>query len=188
MEAARAGDAGRGFAVVATEVRALAQRSADAAKEIKALISASGQQVDTGVKLVGETGQALARIVEQVTRLNDLIGDIAGSAQEQATGLQQVNAAVNQMDQVTQQNAAMVEESTAASHSLSQEAEALARLIGQFQIGQSIVPTAAKPASRETPMNRRSLATVPTSKVVALLRHDAPKPVMAGAQDSWDEF
>jgi methyl-accepting chemotaxis protein len=134
VEAARAGDAGRGFAVVATEVRALAQRSADAAKEIKTLISASGQQVESGVRLVGETGKALERIVDQVKRLSGLVTDIAASAQEQATGLNEVNAAVNQMDQVTQQNAAMVEEATAASHSLSREAEELARLVAQFEI------------------------------------------------------
>jgi methyl-accepting chemotaxis protein len=135
VEAARAGDAGRGFAVVATEVRALAQRSADAAKEIKALISTSGQEVESGVKLVGETGRALDRIAAQVAKVNDLVGEIAASAQEQSTGLNQVNTAVNQMDQVTQQNAAMVEQSTAASHSLAGEAEALARLVGRFQIG-----------------------------------------------------
>jgi methyl-accepting chemotaxis protein len=135
VEAARAGEAGRGFAVVATEVRALAQRSADAAKEIKALISTSGGQVESGVRLVGETGKSLERIVEQVKRLNGLVAEIAGSAQEQATGLNEVNTALNQMDQVTQQNAAMVEEATAASHSLAREAEALARLVSQFQIG-----------------------------------------------------
>ena len=122
VEAARAGDAGRGFAVVATEVRALAQRSADAAKEIKALISASTQQVDVGVKLVSETGQALGRIVTQVSQLNGLVAELAASAKEQSTGLGEVNAAVNQMDQVTQQNAAMVEQATAASHGLSGEA------------------------------------------------------------------
>jgi methyl-accepting chemotaxis protein len=99
---------------VATEVRALAQRSADAAKEIKALISGSGQQVQAGVKLVADTGNALGRIVAQVAKLNDLIAEIAASAREQATGLDQVNNAVNQMDQVTQQNAAMVEQTTAA--------------------------------------------------------------------------
>jgi methyl-accepting chemotaxis protein len=137
VEAARAGEAGRGFAVVATEVRALAQRSADAAKEIKALISASGQQVESGVKLVGETGRALDRIVAQVVKVNELVSDIAASAQEQSTGLAQVNTAVNQMDQVTQQNAAMVEQSTAASHSLAGEAEELARLVGRFRTGQS---------------------------------------------------
>jgi methyl-accepting chemotaxis protein len=135
VEAARAGEAGRGFAVVATEVRALAQRSADAAKEIKMLISASGTQVETGVKLVGDTGKALTRIVEQVSRLNGLVMDIAASAQEQATALGEVNNAVNAMDQTTQQNAAMVEESTAASHGLAKEAAELARLVGRFSIG-----------------------------------------------------
>jgi methyl-accepting chemotaxis protein len=149
VEAARAGDAGRGFAVVATEVRALAQRSADAAKEIKTLISTSGQQVETGVKLVGETGRTLTRIVEQVARLNGLIADIAASAQEQATGLNEVNTAVNQMDQVTQQNAAMVEQATAASHSLAGEAAELARLVGQFQIGQLAEAPAVRHAAQQ---------------------------------------
>jgi methyl-accepting chemotaxis protein len=134
VEAARAGDAGRGFAVVATEVRALAQRSADAAKEIKTLISASGAQVATGVKLVGETGMALGRTLEQVEQINQLVREIAASAREQATGLGEVNTAVNQMDQVTQQNAAMVEEATAASHSLAGEALELGRLVGQFHL------------------------------------------------------
>lgn len=135
VEAARAGDAGRGFAVVATEVRALAQRSADAAKEIKTLISASGKQVQAGVNLVNETGQSLGRIVEQVTRLNELITDVANSSVEQSTALGDVNHAVNQMDQVTQQNAAMIEQSTAASHALAREAEDLKQLVGQFRIG-----------------------------------------------------
>jgi methyl-accepting chemotaxis protein len=134
VEAARAGDAGRGFAVVATEVRALAQRSADAAKEIKALISASGQQVETGVRLVDETGQTLTRISERVAQLNQLVRSIASSAKEQATALSEVNVAVNQMDQVTQQNAAMVEEATAASHGLAGEAEGLTQLVAQFRI------------------------------------------------------
>jgi len=133
VEAARAGDAGRGFAVVASEVRALAQRSAQAAKEIKALIMASGEQVGQGVSLVAETGKALQLIVSQVAEINGIVSEIAASAQEQATGLHQVNTAVNQMDQVTQQNAAMVEESTAASHSLASEAGELAKLIGQFR-------------------------------------------------------
>ncbi len=155
VEAARAGDAGRGFAVVATEVRALAQRSTDAAKEIKVLISGSGQQVDVGVKLVAETGNALNRIGEQIDRLNSLIADIALSAQEQATGLNQVNTAVNQMDQVTQQNAAMVEQSTAASHHLAGEATELERLIDQFRIGSHASRDTAGPAARlPAPMAR----------------------------------
>jgi methyl-accepting chemotaxis protein len=151
IEAARAGDAGRGFAVVATEVRALAQRSTTAAKEIKDLISASGKQVETGVKLVGDTGHVLGRIAHQVDRLNTLVSDIAASAREQATGLAQVNTAVNQMDQVTQQNAAMVEETTAASHSLAREAGALAQLTNKFKIGATQTQTAKAGIGRPGP-------------------------------------
>ena len=149
VEAARAGDAGRGFAVVATEVRSLAQRSADAAREIKTLISTADQQVRTGVKLVDETGMALTRIVDHVTQLNQLVSGIAGSAREQATGLSEVNSAVTQMDQVTQQNAAMVEEATAASHGMMQEAETLNSLLARFRIK----PPAAEGDS--TPIVRR---------------------------------
>ena len=189
VEAARAGDAGRGFAVVATEVRALAQRSADAAKEIKTLISASSQQVDAGVKLVGETGKSLERIVAQVAKLNGLVGDIAASAQEQATGLNQVNTAVNQMDQVTQQNAAMVEQSTAASHSLADEAAELARLVGQFQIGQLAEIRAAKPPARREPPKARAAPRGAGAKVVALAgQNGAPRAALASAQENWDEF
>jgi methyl-accepting chemotaxis protein len=135
VEAARAGDAGRGFAVVASEVRALAQRSAEAAKEIKGLISTSSAQVDQGVRLVTETGDALGRIVAKVVEISGIVTEIASSAQEQATGLQQINIAVNQMDQVTQKNAAMVEETTAASHALASEAEELGALIERYKIG-----------------------------------------------------
>jgi methyl-accepting chemotaxis protein len=135
VEAARAGDAGRGFAVVAQEVRALAQRSAEAAKEIKTLISTSSQQVDAGVQLVGQTGEALNRIVGRVAAIDDLIRQISSSSQEQASGLAEVNTAVNHMDQVVQQNAAMVEQATAATHSLKGETAQLVSLVGRFKIG-----------------------------------------------------
>jgi methyl-accepting chemotaxis protein len=135
VEAARAGDAGRGFAVVATEVRALAHRSAEAAKEIKGLISTSTTQVSHGVALVAETGKSLERIMAQVSEINNVVAEIASGAKEQSTALEEVNSAINQMDQVTQQNAAMVEQSTAASHALAEETEQLSLLIGQFQVG-----------------------------------------------------
>ena len=189
VEAARAGDAGRGFAVVATEVRALAQRSADAAKEIKALISASTQQVDTGVRLVSETGQALGRIVTQVGQLNGLVTELAASAKEQSTGLGEVNTAVNQMDQVTQQNAAMVEQATAASHGLSGEAQELARLVGQFRIGESAAAPALKRAAPKTTPPKRRVVTTVASTVVALPRQDeTERQVLANAQEGWSEF
>jgi methyl-accepting chemotaxis protein len=151
VEAARAGDAGRGFAVVAQEVRALAQRSAEAAKEIKTLISTSTQQVGAGVSLVGQTGEALRRIVEQVASIDTLVNEISASATEQATGLHQVNSAVNQMDQVVQQNAAMVEEATAATHSLKGEARELSALVGRFQVGADAAPVARAGAAPARP-------------------------------------
>ena len=135
VEAARAGEAGKGFAVVAQEVRELAQRSASAAKEIKGLINTSGEQVRNGVTLVGETGKALEAIVREVQEINQNVTAIVTSAREQSTGLAEINSAVNQMDQGTQKNAAMVEQSTAASHGLAQQATALMQLLGQFRLG-----------------------------------------------------
>ena len=142
VEAARAGDAGRGFAVVAQEVRALAQRSAEAAKEIKTLISTSADQVGQGVRLVGQTGEALEGIVCKVGEIDALVRELAASAGEQATGLNQVNVAVNQMDQGVQQNAAMIEEATAVSHALKTEIGGLMQMMGRFQVsgGQTSAP------------------------------------------------
>jgi len=137
VEAARAGEAGRGFAVVASEVRALAQRSSEAAMEIKTLINDSSQQVEQGVALVGRAGTALNSIVDRVGHISQLVSEIAVGSAEQSTGLAEINIGVTQLDQVTQQNAAMVEQSTAASHILNTDASKLSNLISQFYIGDS---------------------------------------------------
>ena len=133
VEAARAGEQGRGFAVVAGEVRGLAQRSAEAAKEIKGLIGASVEKVESGARQVDEAGHAMREIVDQVKRVNDLIGDISNATLEQSSGIGQVSTAVSQLDQMTQQNAALVEESAAAAESLKGQAERLAESVGVFK-------------------------------------------------------
>ncbi len=186
VEAARAGEAGKGFAVVAQEVRELAQRSAQAAKEIKELIRHSATEVEGGVRLVTETGEALKVIGQHVNDINGQLNAIATSAREQSIGLAEVNAAVNQMDQTTQQNAAMVEQSTAASASLATEAERLRQLVGQFQVGvasgrASAPAVAANTASRAVASPARRMV----GKIASAFGGGAAAPA---AQAGWDEF
>jgi methyl-accepting chemotaxis protein len=156
VEAARAGDAGRGFAVVASEVRALARRSADAAKEIKTIITQAGAQVGNGVSLVNQTGEVLQRITGQISQLTDSVIGIAAAAKEQATALGHLNDVVNAMDHQTQQTAAMVHEAAAAGLSLSTEANCLSTLVAEFKL--SAGPAAA-PQSRAVPRPQPALVS-----------------------------
>lgn len=187
VEAARAGEAGRGFAVVASEVRALAQRSSDAAMEIKKLISDSSQQVERGVDLVGKAGEALEQIVERVSHISTLISGIAEGAAEQSTGLAEINTGMTQLDQVTQQNAAMVEEATAAGHMLNSDAGKLAELVGHFRTSANngspadLAPPAAPTAHGDWEMDDAGQDDFSA---------DAPQPVAAagGSNKMWQDF
>jgi methyl-accepting chemotaxis protein len=176
VEAARAGDAGKGFAVVAHEVRALAQRCADAAQEIKTLISNSTEHVDNGVKLVGETGTMLTRIVERVGEVSQVITRIAASAESQSASMIQVNSAVGDMDKMTQQNAAMVEQTAASARSLASEAQDLAEKVGRFQLGQQNAMPVARSAFRPAP---KRPARVPMVSGNLALKAD---------EEDWSEF
>ena len=176
VEAARAGDAGRGFAVVASEVRALAQRCAEAAKEINTLIASATSEVREGVELVGHAGKALETIVVQVGDINTVVAEIASSAKEQATSLAEVNVAITQMDQDTQKNAAMVEETTAASHNLRQKTEELVRSIGAFRVEEDM--------RRSAPVERPRAMRAAMPSIVG----NTARKIEAQPRDDWEEF
>ncbi|PYE43086.1 methyl-accepting chemotaxis protein [Rhizobium sp. PP-F2F-G20b] len=182
VEAARAGDAGKGFAVVAQEVRELAQRSAKAAKEIKDLIRNSSTEVQSGVKLVSDTGEALKTIESYIVTVNQHMDSIATSAKEQSVGLGEVNTAVNQMDQVTQQNAAMVEETSAAGASLASESGRLRELISQFQLSGALQKTAGTTAANAGHRPVQSPVRRLAGKVANAFSGNA------AVKDSWEEF
>lgn len=182
VEAARAGEAGRGFAVVASEVRALAQRSSEAAREIKTLISASSRQVENGVTLVGQAGSTLRAIVAGVTNIAERVAALAQSSREQATGITEINSGVTMLDQVTQQNAAMVEESTAASNSLHRAAESLGSLMQRFRLdgvpAQAMAPPPPPRDAKVTPLRIAEASPVRESRAMA----------RAAAHSDWEDF
>jgi methyl-accepting chemotaxis protein len=184
VEAARAGDAGKGFAVVANEVRALAQRSADAAKHIKDLISESSRQVSRGVELVGQSGEALDSIVEKVAEIAGLASNIAELATIQSNSLQQVNTAVGEMDKMTQQNAAMVEQSTAAARSLASEADQLTGLVSRFTLEEKPADHGSNVREMPRPAQRKPARATPRPSMhgnLAVAMNNDPS-------EDWSEF
>ncbi len=199
VEAARAGEQGRGFAVVAGEVRTLAQRSAEAAKEIKTLIGASVDKVEAGARQVNDAGASMNEIVAQVQRVSQMIGELSSAAIEQSSGIGQVNDAMTQLDQVTQQNAALVEESAAAAESLRHQADRLAQAVGVFQLDAahalgSIAPARAPivaPAATHAAKPSSSARPASTPKPAAAAKAPAkaePAAVPAGGADDWTTF
>ena len=183
VEAARAGEAGRGFAVVASEVRALAQRASDAALEIKTLIESSGQQVDRGVELVNRTGEALEQIVSRVTNISDLVSSIAKAADEQSHALEEINTGMSQLDRVTQDNAAMVEETNAASQMLRSDSDSLWNLVGSFQTDRA----AGGNAPTSTPAPDAPVNNGPSSMEEAAMEDPFVEEKKV-ANDKWEDF
>jgi methyl-accepting chemotaxis protein len=182
VEAARAGEAGKGFAVVAQEVRALAQRSADASREIKTLITASNSQVREGGKLVGEAGESLHEIVNAVKKVTDIVSEIAAASREQATGLEQVNTAVGSMDEMTQRNGALVEETSASAQALSEQAGHLAQLVGFFRVGNA--GTKSQPAAKKADAKQPVVKTATVTKATSAQGNAAIKT----EDGNWAEF